>query len=64
MGDISTVAVGKMIEAFHTKDEKKFFAYANLIADNLEKSGDLNGAKIIRKRISNEHINDAIVTLS
>lgn len=60
---ISVISVGKMIEAFHEKDEKKFFAYANLVADNLEKEGNIRGASIVRKRINNEYSSDAQVTL-
>ena len=60
---ISVISVGKMIEAFHEKDEKKFFAYANLVAGNLEKEGNIRGASIVRKRIHNEYSSDAQVTL-
>lgn len=63
MGNISTVTVGKLIEAFHEEDEQKFFANANLIADNLEKDGDLRGARIIRSKINKDYLKDSVVSL-
>lgn len=52
---ISAVTIGKLIEAYMEKDEKKFLSYANFIAESYEEAGEDRSAKIIRSKISGEY---------
>ena len=45
MKEIGAVTIGKLIEAHYEKDEVKFKAYAEHIADALKKQGDERGAQ-------------------
>ena len=49
--------IAKLIEAHIDGDDKKFFSYANFIADAYEEEGNVNAAKIIRMRVSGEYKN-------
>ena len=51
---ISATTIGKLIEAHKEKDEEKFNAYANFIAEAYEEAGEPIKAKIIRRRIKGE----------
>lgn len=48
---ISATTIAKLIEAHMEKDEKKFLAYANFIADAYEEQGEGRRARIIRSRL-------------
>lgn len=63
MHNISSVTIGKLIEAHMEHDEKKFLAYANFIADAYEEYGEEQSARIIRKKISGEYKKESKVTL-
>lgn len=54
---IGTVTIGKLIEAHYDKDETKFKAYAEFIADALKEQGDERGERIIRSRIDGSYKN-------
>lgn len=51
---ISATTIGKLIEAHKEKDEEKFNAYANFIAEAYEEAGEPIKAKIIRMRLNGE----------
>ena len=55
---ISTVTIGKLIEAHYEKDEVKFKAYAEYIADVLKEQEDERGERIIRSRINGTYKNN------
>lgn len=57
---ISTVTIGKLIEAHYEKDEVKFKAYAEYIADVLKEQEDERGERIIRSRINGTYKNNPI----
>ena len=57
MKAIGTVTIGKLIEAHYEKDEVKFKAYAEHIADALKEQGDERGERIIRSRINGTYKN-------
>lgn len=61
---ISTVTIGKLIEAHMEHDEEKFLSYANFIADAYEGSGEERSAKIIRSKISGKYKTESRVTVS
>lgn len=63
MDTISSVTIGKLIEAHLEGDEKKFLSYANFIAEKYEDAGQERSAKIIRKRLDGSYKNDPEVTL-
>jgi hypothetical protein len=52
---VTAVTIGKLIEGHLEKDEKKFLAYANFIADEYEKTGDERAARIIRERLDGSY---------
>ena len=52
---IGTVTIGKLIEAHYEKDEAKFKAYAEFIADSLKEQGDERGHRIIRSKIDGSY---------
>lgn len=60
---ISSVIIGKLIEAHLDGDNEKFNSYANLIADTYEKNGNKRSADIIRKKMSGEYKNSSKVIL-
>lgn len=55
MKAIGTVTVGKLIQAHYEKDETKFKAYAEFIADALKEQGDERGYRIIRSKIDGSY---------
>lgn len=57
MKAIGTVTIGKLIEAHYEKDEVKFKAYAEHIADALKEQGDERGERIIRSQINGTYKN-------
>ena len=60
---IGATTIAKLIEAHIDNDDKKFFSYANFIAEAYEEKGLDTSAKIIRKRISGEYKTEPIVVL-
>ena len=54
---IGAVIIGKLIEAHYKKDEHKFKAYAEHIADALKEQGDERGERIIRSKIDGTYKN-------
>lgn len=60
---ISSVTIGKLIEAHMEHDEEKFLNYANFIADTYEDCGDERSARIIKNKISGKHKEGPKVTL-
>lgn len=63
MDHISAVTIGILISAHMEKDEEKFKSYANFIAEQYEKAGELRSAKIIRSRLDGSYKNGSSVTL-
>lgn len=57
MEAIGTVIIGKLIEAHYEKDEIKFKAYVEHIADALKEQGDERGERIIRSKIDGSYAN-------
>ena len=55
MRNISAVCVSKIIEGALDSDLQKVIDYAELIASNLEKSGDDRTAKLIRSRLDGSY---------
>ena len=55
MKAIGTVTIGKLIQAHYEKDETKFKAYAEFIADALKEQGDERGYRIIRSKIDGSY---------
>ena len=51
---IGAAAIGNLIEAHLDKDETKFLAWANFIADAYADDGDDFAAELIRKRITGD----------
>jgi hypothetical protein len=61
---MNAVTVGKMLEGALEGDLKKVRAYAELIADNLEKDGEERAARIIRSKLDGTYkTQPKIVTL-
>lgn len=60
---VGAVTIAKLIEAHIEKDEEKFMAYANFIADAYEQAGEKSKAKIIRSRIDWSYKNNGKVVL-
>ena len=55
MNVIGTVTISKLIQAHYEKDETKFKAYAEFIADALKEQGDERGYRIIRSKIDGSY---------
>lgn len=49
---IGSVTIGKLIEAHYEKDEHKFKAYAEFIAEAYKERGEKIAEKIIRSQIN------------
>lgn len=60
---VNATTIGILISAHMEKDEEKFIAYANFIADAFEEAGEERSARIIRKRIDGTYKNEPTVTL-
>ena len=52
---ISKATIGKLIEAHYEKDEHKFKAYANFIAEAYKERGEERAERIIRSRIDGSY---------
>lgn len=52
---IPATSIGKLIEGHIEKDEKKFIAYAEFIADTYEKEGNSRAARIIRSKLDGSY---------
>ncbi len=51
MKEIGAVTIGKLIEAHYEKDEHKFKAYAEFIAEAYKEKGEEVAERIIRSKI-------------
>jgi len=60
---VNATTIGILISAHMEKDEEKFIAYANFIADAFEEAGEERSARIIRKRIDGTYKNEPTATL-
>lgn len=60
---ISATTIAQLIEAHMEKDEKKFLAYVNFIADAYEEQGENLKARIIRMRLDGTYKNQPNVVL-
>lgn len=55
MKEIGAVTIGKLIEAHYEKDEHKFKAYAEFIAEAYKERGEERAERIIRNRIDGSY---------
>lgn len=64
MKKIGAVTIGKLIEAHYEKDEHKFKAYAEFIAEAYKERGEERAERIIRSKIDGSYKNKSVaVTL-
>jgi hypothetical protein len=63
MAQIHVVSVGKIIEGALSGDVEKVKAYANFIADQLEKDGEARCARIIRSKLDGSYKDSPKITL-
>lgn len=64
MKAIGVVTIGKLIEAHYEKDEHKFNAYAEFIAEAYKERGEERAERIIRSKIDGSYKNKPVaVTL-
>lgn len=64
MKEIGAVTIGKLIEAHYEKDEHKFNAYAEFIAEAYKEGGEERAERIIRSKIDGSYKNKPVaVTL-
>ncbi len=64
MKDIGAVTIGKLIEAHYEKNENKFKAYAEFIAEAYKERGEERAERIIRSKIDRSYKNKSVaVTL-
>lgn len=61
MKEIGAVTIGKLIEAHYTKDENKFKAYAEFIAEAYKERGEERAERIIRSKIDGTYKNKPVV---
>lgn len=61
---ISAVTIGKLIEAWQEKDDKKFLSYAEHIAKLYEQDGEDRAARVIRSRIDGSYVNSPKIQFS
>jgi coenzyme F420-reducing hydrogenase delta subunit len=61
MKDIGAVTIGKLIEAHYEKDEHKFKAYAEFIAEAYHEMGAERAERIIRSKIDGSYKNKLVV---
>lgn len=64
MKEIGAVTIGKLIEAHYEKDEYKFKACAEFIAEAYKEKGEEVSEKIIRSKIDGSHKNKSVVVAS
>lgn len=57
-GSAYVTVAAKILEGHMEKNESKLMAYAESLADNLRKSGDEKGARIIEKRIDGSYLEE------
>lgn len=55
MKEIGAVTIGKLIEAHYEKDEHKFKAYAEFIAEAYKERGEERAERIIRSKIDGSY---------
>lgn len=60
MKEISVVTIGKLIEAHYEKDENKFKAYAEFIAEAYNEKGDEIAEGLIRSKIDGSYKNKPV----
>ena len=63
MKEIGAVTIGKLIEAHYEKDEHKFKAYAEFIANAYKERGEERAERIIRSRIDGSYKNKPKVVI-
>ena len=61
MKEIGAVTIGKLIEAHYAKDENKFKAYAEFIAEAYKERGEERAERIIRSKIDGSYKNKPVV---
>ena len=61
MKEIGAVTIGKLIEAHYAKDEHKFKAYAEFIAEAYNEMGEERAERIIRSKIDGSYKNKSVV---
>lgn len=61
MKEIGAVTIGKLIEAHYAKDEHKFKAYAEFIAEAYKERGEERAERIIRSRIDGSYKSKPVV---
>ena len=57
MNEIGAVTIGKLIEAHYEKDEHKFKAYVEFIAEAYKEKGEERAERIIRSKIDGSYKN-------
>lgn len=61
MKEICVVTIGKLIEAHYERDEPKFKAYAEFIAEAYKERGEERAERIIRSKIDGTYKNKPVV---
>lgn len=61
MKEIGAVTIGKLIEAHYEKNENKFKAYAEFIAEAYKERGEERAERIIRSKIDGTYKNKPVV---
>jgi len=61
--EIQVTAVAKIVEGAMEGDLTKVTAYANHIAEQLEKQGEDRAARIIRKKLDRSYKSEPVITL-
>ena len=61
MKDIGVVTIAKLIEAHYEKDEHKFRAYAEFIAEAYKERGEERAERIIRSKMDGSYKNKPVV---
>lgn len=64
MKAIGVVTIGKLIEAHYEKDEHKFEAYAEFIAEAYNEKGDKIAEELIRSKIDGSYKNKPVAVTS
>lgn len=64
MKEISAVTIGNLIKAHYEKDEHKFKAYAEFIAETYEVQGEKRAGRIIRSKIDGSYKNKPKVVIA
>ena len=61
MKKIGAVTIGNLIKAHYEKDERKFKAYAEFIAEAYKERGEERAERIIRSKIDGTYKNKPVV---